>query len=180
MKISELLDRYKISRSALYKRLEAVEVKLLKDNRGRSYTSPEQLEILDDLHHYLTNGGRVSDYSPAIAVDVVSEEIRMSTRQSNVQTTIQSNSSIELLEKLVGAIATSIQPVNPIIKKHQDLQQAMENQWLLTSKDVEAITGQKPSRKGGSCCQIGGWRFVVVNLGKAGNKLLWRVEKFGF
>ncbi len=180
MKISDLLERYKISRSALYKRLKAVDARLPKDKRGRLYATAEQLGILDDIHHHLTNGGRFCDYSPTITIDVVSEEDTLSTAQSTIQSTTQVGSEnisplTESLGKLARVIAASLQSASSVVKRNQDLQEVMNNGWLLTSNDVKAIAGQKPVRKGSDSCQIGGWRFVVV--GKSGNRLLWKVER---
>lgn len=189
MKIPELLARYKLaSRTTLYSRLKALNLEFAKDEDDKAFATKEQVAMLDDLDRHLEHGGRLSNYSPAHDVQVVSVSPANSSVNSsvnNVQSTelysglsSEQKTSAELLEKLVGAIATSIQPVNPIIRRHENIQQAMDNNWLLTSRDVEAISGRKPSRKGGDSCQIGGWRFISV--GKSGNQLLWRVEKVEF
>ncbi|NET44873.1 hypothetical protein [Okeania sp. SIO2B3] len=188
MKISELLARYELkSRAALYNRRKALGIEFAKDENDRAFASKEQVDMLDDLHGHLQGGGRLSNYSPVHDAHVISVS-PVDSRSSNEYSVEQysgcselsseqrrQTSSIELLEKLVGAIATTIQPVSPVIKRHQQLQQAAENGWLLTSKDVQAITGRKPTRKGSDLCQIGGWLFISV--GKSGNQLLWKAEK---
>ncbi|NER01966.1 MAG: hypothetical protein F6K17_04600 [Okeania sp. SIO3C4] len=175
MEIPDLLARYNLnSRSSLYKRLKAAGLELSKSEDNRVFANTDQLCVLDDLHKHLKNGGKLSNYSPVYDAHVMSV-IPVGNGQYGGLSAEQETSSIELLEKLVGAIATSIQPVSPVIKKHQELHQAMENSWLLTSKDIQLITGRKPARKGGISCQIGGWRFLCV--GKSGNQLLWKVEK---
>ncbi|NEQ35174.1 MAG: hypothetical protein F6K40_02150 [Okeania sp. SIO3I5] len=139
MKFSDLTKRYQVTRSAMRRRLEAVEIDLPKDNRGWLYATPEHLKTLDDLHHHLINGGRFCDYSPAIDVEraedeeLYTEASSIQSEQYSIQVTRQSGSEkttspIELLEKLVGAIATNIQPVSDVVRRNTELQQAMD--WV--------------------------------------------------
>jgi len=196
MNTSDLLERYKITRGAFYRRLEAVGISLPKDNTGKSYATTEQLNILDDLHHHLINGGRFANYNQTINVESASIqpgdtqptrrfetepqttfESRNGMLSTGVQSTGQvdaysSESNFDLLERLVGAIATNLQPTSKI-RKHEELQKAMDNNWLLESSEVREITGRKTFK--GDSFQVGGWRFV--KSGKSGKQFLWKVDK---
>ncbi|NES71686.1 MAG: hypothetical protein F6K24_44045 [Okeania sp. SIO2D1] len=65
MGIPELLKRYNLnSRGALYKRLEAVNIKLSRNKENKVFANTEQLHMLDDLNEHLEHGGNLSNYSP--------------------------------------------------------------------------------------------------------------------
>ncbi len=69
--VQELCSRYKIkSRKTLYSRLSALEMTLAKDDRGRSYATSEQIELLDQLEEHLKDGGTLSNFTPVTHVEV--------------------------------------------------------------------------------------------------------------
>ncbi len=54
MYVKELCDRYKLqSRKSLYSRLEAVGLKLPKDDDGKAYATEPMIQQLDDLDLHL-------------------------------------------------------------------------------------------------------------------------------
>ncbi|NET30255.1 hypothetical protein [Okeania sp. SIO1I7] len=200
MNIQELLSRYNLTtRPALYNRLDFLCMKLSKDSNGKAFATNEQLKELDDLHKHIKAGNRMSTFlkpSNVEILDTPNEHItRQSSRQSTKQFTRQyseqsnrqssesiSSSNIkaeELLEVLVGAIALSINPQNNTLEKYRVLDECRSKSWLLTSKDIQQILGQRPRRKKGcNHCVIGGWRFNIVT--KSGNQYLWNVSRAEF
>jgi hypothetical protein len=76
-----------------------------------------------------------------------------------------------MLERLVGAIASNIQPRSPLWF-HDELEKASKQGWILSSSDVEALIGVKPK---GDNYHRGGWEFV--RAGKIGNQGAWKVNK---
>ncbi|MEO0308669.1 MAG: hypothetical protein Q6J18_00350, partial [Gloeomargarita sp. DG02_3_bins_56] len=58
----ELLeDRYQLGHNALYNRLKGLGIKPFKVSR-RAYITTQELERLDQLHHYLQQGGTINDF----------------------------------------------------------------------------------------------------------------------
>ncbi|NET29504.1 hypothetical protein [Okeania sp. SIO1I7] len=180
MKVPELLARYNLnSRAALYNRLKALRMRYKRDENNKAFVNEEQLEVLDMLHQHLMEGGKLSNFvrnSPVSVISPYNEQLTVqSSEQISGQSTVQETSSFILLEKLVGAIASNFNAKSPL-KVHQDLAEAEAAGFLLTTNEVEEVVGRKPRKmKGSDSCQVGGWRFV--NVGKAGNKLLWKVQK---
>ncbi len=62
------------------------------------------------------------------------------------------------------------------IEKHQWLEQAKENQWLLTTSEIKAIIGVRPkTKKNVNIFVRGNW--VFLKKGKIGNEIAWMVKK---
>jgi hypothetical protein len=82
-----------------------------------------------------------------------------------------SKTPIVMLERLVGAIISNIQPRSPLWF-HDELEKAAKQGWILSSSEVEALIGVKPK---GEIFHRGGWEFV--RAGKIGNQGAWKVNK---
>ena len=120
MNVQDLLKRYGLnSRTSLYKRLRYLELELPKDNDDKSFATPGQLKLLDQLHDHIKAGGNMATFAKPAQVDVVS----IDSVQDNVQGeqsknvpnglqselyTVQPPSSEMLLESLVGAIVQNM------------------------------------------------------------------------
>src|SRR4028119_1816669 len=59
--VSELQHRYNIVRSAVYTRLEALNIKPEKQG-GRAYVNGEQLKLLDALDDHIEKGGTTAEF----------------------------------------------------------------------------------------------------------------------
>ena len=167
MQIADLMERYKLnSRQSLYARFKSLGLSLEKGERGKIDASPEQVELLDELDEHLKKGGSLKNFLPSVNSVVVgnleSVEDRVSTEQ-------------QMLEMLVGAIASNLQPRSPLWH-HEELEKAAAGGWLLTSREVKELIGVKPKCGKGSDRFIRGcWSFVKA--GKVGGAVGWRVEK---
>jgi len=199
MNVQELLSRYGLSsRTALYSRLKILGIELAKNDNDKAFATPEQLAQLDELHDHIKAGNKMSTFVKPSKVDVVSDTSEQfsvhSTEQKNAknghlseQSTVQGTSAVSeaplkeaiILDSLVGAIINNINPAKNPLDKHRQLQECEQNNWLLTTKEIEEIVGRKPrKKKGENHCIIGGWKFVA--RGKSGNQVLWSVEKLHF
>lgn len=87
-----------------------------------------------------------------------------------IQVVDESTGIQSLTQSIVEAIASTV----PVLSRYQELDNAVENKWLLTTKDVANLVGSVPKQKGGVYAW-GGYNFVVE--GKIGNGYGWRVEK---
>lgn len=68
MNAKDLRQRYQLkTRQALDSRLKTLGLNLPKDHRGHRFATPAQIEQLDDLHRWLSQGGTMQNYSPAPA-----------------------------------------------------------------------------------------------------------------
>ncbi|NET14213.1 MAG: hypothetical protein F6K08_15930 [Okeania sp. SIO1H6] len=188
MNVQELLLRYDLSsRAALYTRLKVLGFELAKDENEKAFATPEQLVHLDQLHEHIKAGNKMSTFVRPSQVDVVSDKTVQSSVHSTEQKkakkgllteqpTVQGANAEVLLESLVGVIINNLNPPKNSLQKHRDLKECEQENWLLTTKEVEEIVGRKPRKiKGESYCIIGGWKFVAK--GRSGNQTLWGVEK---
>ncbi|MEL4898332.1 hypothetical protein [Crocosphaera sp. Alani8] len=186
MYVKELLDRYKLqSRKSLYSRISAVGLKLPKDDDGKAYATEPMIQQLDDLDQHLKNGGSLKNYTPVTLVtthlesydngnllDNTTQTAQLTTQQT---TQMSREELLEIIEVLGGAIASRLQPIDPIAYNHS-LEQAQEKNWILSSKEVKQLIGIKPScPKGENVFTRGCWAFTKA--GKIGNQTGWRVKK---
>ena len=137
LSVQELCSRYKIkSRKTLYSRINALEMTLAKDDRGRSYATSEQIELLDQLEEHLKDGGTLSNFTPVTHVEV---QTTQDTTQKTIRATTQLKTSDDKgdaqiveteqhipqhdiehipqhndLATLVQLLAGQIQPVSPL------------------------------------------------------------------
>ena len=186
MYVKELCDRYKLqSRKSLYSRLEAVGLKLPKDDDGKAYATEQMIQQLDDLDQHLKNGGSLKHYTPVTSVTThlessdnnnILDKTTQTTQLTTQQTTQMSREELlEIIEVLGTAIASRLQPIDPIAYNHS-LEQAQEKNWILSSKEVKQLIGIKPScPKGENVFTRGCWAFTKA--GKIGNQTGWRVKK---
>ncbi|MEM9272372.1 MAG: hypothetical protein AAGA80_05335 [Cyanobacteria bacterium P01_F01_bin.143] len=191
MNVQDLLKRYGLnSRTSLYKRLRYLELELPKDKDDKSFATPDQLKLLDQLHDHIKKGGNMATFAKPSQVDVVSiDSVHKSVQGvqpenvpnglQSVHESVQPPSSEMLLESLVGAVIKNMNPPKNPLQKHLDLIKCEEKKILLTTKEVEEIVGRKPRKiKGENYGIIGGWKFVAK--GRSGNQTLWQVEQLKF
>lgn len=191
MNVQYLMARYGLnSRTSLYTRLKHLGIELAKDDKDRGFATSEQLKLLDQLHEHIKAGNSMASFVKASDVDVMPMytvqgehttktgglDSQRSKSHRTVQQTVQVSDSAMLLESLVGAIINNIHPSKNPLEKYRDLKECEQENWLLTTKDIEDLVGRKPRKiKGQDYCLIGGWKFIA--RGKAGNQSLWSVEQ---
>ena len=165
--VKELCDRYDLkSRKSLYSRLEGLAIALSKDN-GKSYATEEQVNLLDQQNEYLKNGGTIKNFDP-IALSQV-------TVDSSNQNVPQALYNQELLLNITNAIASSMPPVDPLWYLGK-LEIARASGWELTTAQVKALIGVKPScPKNQNTFRRGS--FIFIKSGKIGNSTAWKVQK---
>ena len=116
MNVKELCDRYKLqSRKSLYSRLDAVGLKLPKDDDGKAYATEPMIQELDDLDLHIKNGGSLKNYTPVTSVTTQLESpdngyfldnTTQTTQLTTQQTTQMSREELlEIIEVLGTAIA---------------------------------------------------------------------------
>jgi hypothetical protein len=61
MPVNQLRDRYKLTRSVIYKRLKDLGIEREKIG-NRAYLNREQLSLLDALHEFIQGGGTTAEF----------------------------------------------------------------------------------------------------------------------
>ena len=190
LSVQELCSRYKIkSRKTLYSRINALEMTLAKDDRGRSYATSEQIELLDQLEEHLKDGGTLSNFTPVTHVEVqtTQDTTQQATQIATQIKTPENKGDAQIIETekhipqhndlatLVQLLAGKIQPVSPLWY-HWELERAEKVGLELTTSEVRELIGVKPvCRKGETTYSRGCWLFV--KSGRIGNQTAWRVMK---
>ena len=197
MNINNLMARYKLkSRAALYKRMHFLGVELMKDFNGRAYASERQLMILDQLDQHIKAGQKMSTFTQRYLSGEIPElsgqpkiqpkiqPKRQAKRQPKKQEEIQvdepksvTNTSTEaMLENTAKKVITNINTPKEALEKHTILEEFYQNEWIMTTEEVEEILNRRPKKmKGEDYCVMNGWKFVVK--GKERKKNLWQVQR---
>ena len=187
MNIKELCARYKLnSRKSLYTRLNGLGITLSKKD-NKSYATEEQIALLDQQNEHIKRGGTIENFEP---IEIAQVTVHNPTTQNDknpdlsslAATTLHSTQlqiTPELLENVVeaisGAISSKITPPSPLWFM-TELERARASGWLLTTSQVKALIGVKPScKKGKKTFERGS--FIFVKSGKIGNETAWKVIK---
>ncbi len=193
--IKELLERYNLrTRQSIYDWCKkGAKIELWKDNGGKSYATPEQVALLDQLAEHLkkpdatlSNFVAVSTVQIDTPIDTVvdnsidsnSSDIKQHVHES-IDTSIDSQLIGELASKIGIAIASHLGKelaTKDPLWHYAALERARASGWLLTSSEVKDLIAVKPkAKKGSNTFKRGIW--VFTKSGKIGNQAAWRVTK---
>lgn len=64
IRVNELIQRYELGKSTVYFRLNKLNIAPFRQD-GKSYITGEQLQVMDELHTYLQNRGKIADFVAA-------------------------------------------------------------------------------------------------------------------
>ena len=193
--IKELLERYDLrTRQSIYDWCKkGAKIELCKDNGGRSYATPEQVALLDQLAEHLKKPDATLSNFVAVStvqidtptdtvvdnsIDSNSSDIKQHV-QKPIDTSIDSQLIGELASKIGIAIASHLGKelaTKDPLWHYAALERARASGWLLATSEVRAIIGVKPkTKKGSNTFKRGIW--VFIKSGKIGNESAWRIEK---
>ena len=177
MNIQELRDRYGLkTRQSIYDWCKAANITLAKDEKNRAYATPEQIELFDQLSQHLADGGTLKNFSPALTTTIETVNHSIDTPLDTVNHALDTPlelSQVNDLINLVQAIAAITTKPDPL-SHHRALEEAMRNDWVLTSGELERLLGVSIRTKG-EYCDRGCWRFTKA--GRIGREQGWRVSK---
>lgn len=181
--IKDVMERYELkTRQTFYTWTKALNLAVSKDSDGKSILTPEQISLMDELHDHLRNGGAIKSFTPSIPTEIINQSVV--TVNSTLDTTNNKTSMVstiseavgenigyrqlELFESIINKV-TELMPISPI--SHWDeLNKAVNNGYILTTKEVKEILGTKPT---GDEWIRGAFKFTKV--GKIGNQIGWNV-----
>lgn len=200
--VSELQHRYKIVRSAVYTRLEALNIKSEKQG-GRAYINSEQLQLLDALHDHIEKGATTSEFVESLADSVQVEksseqqhlstgQIQKSSGQQHLSTgqagqftiTEQHSALAGLIEaiasRLMPMIASQLKPAPDPLASLRGLEEAYRNQWLLSTSEVAQLLKLSPKTVRGYGEQFKDAGFVFTRAGtRKRGEVAWKISKLG-
>ncbi|MEG4280527.1 hypothetical protein QUA62_24085 [Microcoleus sp. MON1_C1] len=160
--IASLQDRYNLSsKQSVYDRIKA----LLIEPVARGKISSEQLDKLDKLNQHLKSGGTLADFESSHTEIFQIEAIEPAT-------TTATNQDRENFLELIEAIARHIGATRDPLQHYAALEQAIASGWILSTAEVRALIGVKPS---GERFKRGAFAFIRTD--KVGNQAGWKVEK---
>jgi hypothetical protein len=171
MNIQQLCDRYLLkNRQSIYEWARALNIKFEKDDSNKSYATPEQIDLLDQLSEHLKSGNSIKSFTPLVKVTVSQPP---DTVSFPLDTIAEPNHNSDLVD-LVNAIASIIKP-NPGLSRHEELEKAAANGWMLSTSELNSIGFKASCKNGFNFCDRGCWRFT--KSGKIGHESAWIVQK---
>ena len=163
VKVSSLLDRYGIGKTALHNRLNALGIEA--EKRGRfSYVSAAQLEQMDQLDLRLKAGEPMPKPSNDEESDTFTGHVHRTLTERSPNTSIALSPSTDAA---ILTLASMLQKPVDLLANHRSLQEACDKGWALPTPVLRELIGVKPH---GEEFDRLGFRFV-----RTARKTEWRV-----
>lgn len=174
--VNQLTVRYNLARSAVYTRLDALDIKPEKIG-NKAYVNAEQLRLLDDLHQFIQAGGITAEF-------VESRGIRKSdTFPSGISSGLSTGQPdiIQLVSAIAAQFASKLQPASPEpdpFAYFEILEKAARNGWLLKTSEIAALLDLLPSdmKHYGDRFSEAGFTFTKAGY-RVGGETAWKVSK---
>ncbi len=182
--LSELEERYQISRSMVYVRMRALGI--IPEKQGRkAFLSADQIYLMDKLHHHLKQGGLIADFPELTQAMAKFKEHEQG--KENIQKAIfereKQEIGLDVGVKLEGLLRTkSLENLLDIFKppgietrfKHLEmLEKAAEKGWHLSTPDLCQLLGVKsvPAH------EFSRYGFSFKRQGRNGKYAAWQITK---
>ena len=160
--IASLQERYSLSsKQSVYDRIKALSIEPV----ARGKISSDQLDKLDKLNQHLKSGGTLADFESSHT-----EIFQIEAIQPEATTAI--NQDRENFLELIEAIARHIGATRDPLQHYAALEQVIASGWILSTAEVRALIGVKPS---GDRFKRGAFAFIRAD--KVGSQAGWKVEK---
>lgn len=179
--VNQLISRYKLARSAVYKRMADLGIEREKIG-NRAYVSAQQIALLDELHEFIQFGGNVAEF---IARRGLKPSGSQSSNQSSGESSeLTAGSSIDqtdmlrLITAFASEMAAKLQPVADPLAYYESLEKAVSNGWKLRTSEIADLLDLDPeeiNRYGQTFYEAG---FVFNRAGyRSGGEVAWLVSK---
>ena len=182
--LSQLPSRYGIARSNLYNRLKDLKIESVKQGR-KAFVTAAGLQLLDALHAHLEQGGTTSEFIKQQANNhhLVNIPTTYPEVSPSFETEYSSEPTISLHPSaLVGVIETVVKRLIPPSRSRltylRELEEAYQNQWLLSTSEVADLLGlsQKTITNYGQEFSDAGFIFERAGIRKGG-EIAWSIDK---
>lgn len=173
--LSELEERYQISRSMVYVRMRALGI--IPEKQGRkAFLSADQIYLMDKLHHHLKQGGLIADF-PELTQAMAKLKEHEHGRENILE---REKQEFALDEELLRTM--SLEKLLDIFKppaietrfKHLEmLEKAAEKGWHLSTPDLCQLLGVKsvPAH------EFSRYGFSFKRQGRNGKYVAWQITK---
>jgi len=175
--VSDLPDRYSIKRTALYERLNALDIKPQKLG-NKSYIDGYQLQELDELHAHIQRGGGIADFLQEQGYSS-SEHTEQTGQLAQADQTGSLMAVVEVIaSRLVPAIVSKLTPAPAPLAHLEALERAYEKGWLLSTSEVAQLfrLSAKTIRGYGDSFEEAGFIFTRTGT-RAHGETAWEVSK---
>jgi hypothetical protein len=172
--IKQLPDRYGIARSAVYVRMKRLN--MTPHTQGnRSYLDAAQLDLMDDLHDFLTEDSSrtIDDFLRRLsAVDVVEQVFPVTGQLARQQTGHFKGQSFPELQYTPGSHAAQLR------ERFEFLERASNREWLLSTSDLAMLIGLEPASVV-KHDEITRWGFTFIKCAeRTGREVNWAVKRW--
>jgi hypothetical protein len=169
--INQLIDRYRLARSAVYKRIDALGIEPQKIG-GKAFYSPTQVKLLDELHDFIQRGGNTAQF-----IEMRGIQPEASFPEESTGLTTGQPDLLTLMNRMLPWLKPPEPEPDPLAY-FERLEQACRNQWLLSTSEVANLLGMPAAeiqRYGDRFHEAG---FIFIKSGyRAGGELAWKVLK---
>jgi len=175
--VSDLPDRYSVKRTALYERLNALNIKPQKLG-NKSYIEGDQLLHLDELHNHIQRGGGIADFLQEQGYPP-SEHSEQTKQLAQVNQPGALLAVVEVIaSRLVPAIVSKLTPAPAPLAHLEALERAYEKGWLLSTSEVAQLfrLSAKTIRGYGDSFEEAGFIFTRTGT-RAHGETAWEVSK---
>ncbi|TVQ08188.1 MAG: hypothetical protein EA368_12305 [Leptolyngbya sp. DLM2.Bin27] len=174
--VNQLPDRYSLARSAVYKRMQDLGIVSAKVGQ-RAYITSQQLQLMDDLHRFINQGGSAAEFIEARGLRPQSGNNGSGT-SGNGSDLVGPNDfggMLGALAELMGRMGFG-QP-EPT-QYFETLENAARNGWLFSTSEVAGLLDLSPQEiKGyGDRFSEAGFTFSRSGYRKNG-EIAWKVTK---
>ncbi|GAB4146159.1 MAG: hypothetical protein Fur0046_24030 [Cyanobacteria bacterium J069] len=174
--VNQLSQRYRLARSAVYKRLNDLGIDPQKVG-NKSFVNAEQLSLLDDLHQFIQSGGTMPEFQESRGLQPTRNP---SSEESSGLSTIQPD-VIQLVSAIAAQFANRLQPPPPepdAFAYYQKLEDAARNGWILRTSEIAELLDLSLSEMQyyGDRFSEAGFTFTKSGY-RAGGETGWKVSK---
>ena len=185
--LSQLSSRYGIARSNLYTRLKDLKIESVKQGR-KAFITVASLQLLDGLHAHLEQGGTTSEFIKLIEQSAQNHQLveipnNSPSISNSLETEYSSKPTISLNPAaLVGVIETVVKSLIPPSRSRltymRELEEAYQNQWLLSTSEVANLLGLNPKTITNYGQEFSDAGFIFERAGiRKGGEIAWSIDK---
>ena len=149
--VNQLISRYKLARSAVYKRMADLGIEREKIG-NRAYVSAPQIALLDELHAFIQVGGNVAEFIARKGLNPSGQTSADSSSQSAGESSeLTAGSSIDQADmfKLISVFASEmvakLQPARDPLAYYESLEKAANRGWKLRTSEIAELLDLDPA-----------------------------------
>lgn len=146
--VNQLVQRYKLARSAVYKRMSDLGIEREKIG-NRAYVNAEQIALLDELHAFIQIGGNIAEFiarrglSPGKSSDDGSGQAFEGAAGAAGGLSFSQPDMLKLLNAFAAEMAAQIRPADPLAY-YESLEKAASRKWKLRTSELADLLNLDP------------------------------------